>query len=217
MLQRPSRGFDLPPQHFPMIKSFHVMVLAALVMGTVGCASANVQGPYVWASALAAEPERQTYRVQPGDMLSVQVYSNEAMSVKARVRSDGKFTVPLIGDIAVAGDAPDVIAANVQRELANGKIVLNPRVTVMVDEDVTVSVLGKVTRAGSYPLLSARGVADALAAAGGLNEFAHRDQIYVVRRVPQQQRIRFRFSALFDQNDPSSRFRLRSGDVVLVE
>lgn len=208
---------DHHPKHITMRTSLHLLAFSTVLLLATGCASANVQGPYVWASQLAAEPERQVYRVQPGDMLSVQVWSNDALSVKARVRSDGKFTVPLVGDIAVAGDAPDVIAANVQRELTNGKIVLNPRVTVMVDEDVTVSVLGKVTRAGSYPLLSARGVADALAAAGGLSEFAHRDQIYVLRRVPQAQRIRFRFGALFDQNDPSSRFRLRSGDVILVD
>ena len=192
-------------------------VLSVVTIGASACRSASVQGPYVWASQLAPEPEKAAYRIQAGDQLSVQVWSNEALSVKARVRSDGKFTVPLLGEIAVVGQTPEGLSASVQRDLAAAKIVLNPRVTVIVDEEVTVSVLGKVTRAGSYPITGARGVADALAAAGGLTEFAHRDRIYVLRRIPEPQRIRFTFGSLFDQSDPSARFKLRSGDVILVD
>jgi polysaccharide biosynthesis/export protein len=191
--------------------------LLALTFGVAGCRASSVQGPYVWASQIAPEPERMAYRIQAGDQLAVQVWSNEALSVKARVRSDGKFTVPLLGEIAVVGQTPEGLADLVQQGLTTAKIVLNPRVTVIVDEEVTVSVLGKVTRAGSYPLTGARGVADALAAAGGLTEFAHRDRIYVLRRIPEPQRIRFTFGSLFDQSDPSARFKLRSGDVILVD
>ncbi|MCC6241744.1 MAG: polysaccharide biosynthesis/export family protein [Gemmatimonadaceae bacterium] len=191
--------------------------LAVLALGASACRSTAVQGPYVWASTIAPEPARAAYLIQAGDQLSVQVWSNEALSVKARVRSDGKFTVPLLGEIPVIGQSPESLAASVQQKLADAKIVLSPRVTVIVDEEVTVSVLGKVTRAGSYPLTGARGVADALAAAGGLTEFAHRDRIYVLRRIPEPQRIRFTFGSLFDQSDPSARFKLRSGDVILVD
>jgi polysaccharide export outer membrane protein len=60
-------------------------------------------------------------------------------------------------------------------------------------------------------------VADALAAAGGLTEFAHKDRIYVLRRQPTPVRIRFQFNQLFEQGNLAARFTLRPGDVVLVD
>ena len=62
----------------------------------------------------------------------------------------------------------------------------------------------------------------ALAAAGGFSDFAHRDAIYVLRyqlpigeRVPL--RIRFTYRSLVEGARPAATFRLRDGDVVVVE
>jgi polysaccharide export outer membrane protein len=60
-------------------------------------------------------------------------------------------------------------------------------------------------------------VADALAAAGGLTNFAHKDRIYVVRSSPQQIRIHFTYDALTKGIGRAPLFRLRAGDVVVVE
>jgi len=192
------------------------LLLTTVALVATGCAS-SMQGPFVWASALPPEPAQQTYRIQVGDELRLRVWDNEPLSVTARVRSDGTFVVPLLGELAVAGRPADSVARMVETRLGQAQLVINPRVTVIVDETVAVSVLGKVTRAGSYPLGAARSVADALAAAGGLTEFAREDQIFVLRQTPEPQRIRFRFRELFDPTNPSSRFRLRAGDVVLVD
>ena len=55
----------------------------------------------------------------------------------------------------------------------------------------TIAVMGEVVHAGMYTLTPGAGVAEALASAGGLTEFAHRDRIFVVRRTPELLRIRF--------------------------
>jgi polysaccharide biosynthesis/export protein len=191
-------------------------LLAVVVLAASGCA-AGVQGPFVWAATLAPEPERQVYRVSEGDELRLQVWDNEPLSVTARVRSDGTFVVPLIGQLRVAGLTADSVARMVESRLTQAQLVISPRVTVIADETVAVSVLGKVARAGTYPLGTARGVADALAAAGGLSEFAREDQLFVLRQMPTPTRIRFRFRELFDPTNTASRFRLRSGDVVFVD
>jgi polysaccharide biosynthesis/export protein len=207
----------LPDTLMSLSTRFHPILMSLLLLPALsGCRTA-MRGPYVEASRLPVESEVEQLRIQVGDALSVRVWNNEPLSVEARVRSDGKFTVPLVGEIDVVGQTPEAIARRVETSLSEAQLVLNPRVTVMLDESVAVSVLGKVVRAGSYSLVAARGVADALAAAGGLSEFARPDHIYVLRRLPTPQRIRFRFHDLFNQADASSRFRLRSGDVLLVD
>jgi polysaccharide biosynthesis/export protein len=193
--------------------------LALMSCALVACGS-GAGGSYVWAARFSPAPEPSGgYRIQVGDLLHLQVWSNEPLSVKTRVRTDGKFAVPLVGEIPVVGEMPEDVAKRVEQKLAADKIVLSPRVTLIVEEatPLTVSVLGKVARAGSYPLTGSRGVADALAAAGGLTEFAHKDRIYVLRRQPEQVRIRFQFNQLFEQGNLASRFALRTGDVVLVD
>ena len=73
------------------------------------------------------------------------------------------------------------IAEKLRREFI--QIVAHPVVTVTVDEahPFTIPVTGEVTRPGVYPLDSPAGVLQAIASAGGLTQFAHEDQIYVLR------------------------------------
>jgi polysaccharide export outer membrane protein len=91
-------------------------------------------------------------------------------------------------------------------------------VTVTVEETTpaSVSVLGEVTRPGTYPLDPSAGVLQALAAAGGLTEYAGKSSIFVVRRAPPA-RVRFAFASLVQADSRAASFRLRAGDVVIVE
>jgi polysaccharide export outer membrane protein len=96
--------------------------------------------------------------------------------------------------------------------------VVSPQVTITVEESqpTSVSVLGEVAHPGIYTLDPSAGVLQALAAAGGFTEYASRDSIYLVRRPPSP-RIRFAFSALSQGEGRAAAFRLRAGDVVIVE
>ncbi len=60
-------------------------------------------------------------------------------------------------------------------------------------------------------------VLQALAIAGGLTPDASSDRIFVLRQKPSPVRIRFTYEALVHQQPAAINFRLRSGDVVLVE
>jgi polysaccharide biosynthesis/export protein len=194
--------------------------VAALLTACVSAGPATSKA-FIWApDYVAREPGAvdATTRIGVGDLVSVQVFDNERMSAKGRVRGDGKMSIPLINDIVLEGRTPAQAAQDVERALREANLVLRPRVNVVIDEvqPVRVAVLGAVTKAGTYPLDPGAGVAEALAAAGGLNEFAHKDRIYVLRKVPKPVRIRFTFASLTDTG-PSSAFRLRQGDVVVVE
>lgn len=199
------------------VRPWRTLFCAALLATGAGCSS--VQGKYVWSGEYPVPSQMTGYTVQSGDLISVQVWDNDKLSTKGRVRSDGRISLPLLNDVDVVGRTPEEIARDVQKRLADANLVLHPRVTVLVEEaqPVTVSVLGKVTRAGMLQLSQGAGVAEALAGAGGLTEFAHDDRIFVLRRTPDPVRVRFTFKSLTDLSQRAVMFRLRAGDVVVVE
>src|SRR5687767_7218203 len=70
------------------------------------------------------------YRVQTGDKLVVSVWNQAPLSGEQTVRPDGSITMPLIGDVAVAGMTPPSVSQEIARRL-NG-LVIDPKVSVSV-------------------------------------------------------------------------------------
>jgi polysaccharide export outer membrane protein len=180
----------------------------------MGCKSGGV---FVWSSDLPPEENSPAaYAISAGDSLSVRVYGQDGMSTHAKVRGDGKISVPFLGDVLVAGKQPAVAAKEIESSLKS--FITTPNVTVSVDEfqPITVSVIGEVTHPGSIAIDRDTTLLQVLANSGGLTENASRDDIYVLRRTPVPRRIRFTYE-LLTRSPPSSAFRLRAGDVVVVE
>jgi polysaccharide biosynthesis/export protein len=189
------------------------LALAGLLLPPLaGCAEA----PYVWVHDLPPERAADEYVIASGDVVGVRVFNQESLSAHGRVRSDGKLAVPFLGDVELRGKTP--AAASKELGARFKEYVVSPVVTVTVDETqpTSVSVLGEVTHPGIYTLDASSGVLQALAAAGGLTDYAGRDAIYVVRRAPPQ-RIRCTFSSLTRGEGRAATFRLLAGDVVVVE
>jgi polysaccharide export outer membrane protein len=122
----------------------------------------------------------------------------------------------MFGNVVVEGRTPAAVAGEL--EVALKDLVVNPKVTVTIVRvaPVRVSVVGEVRTPGAYELTRDRGVIPALAAAGWLTEFAARDRIFVLR-AGSEQRIRFTAAELAAAEPHASRFRLRDGDVIIVE
>jgi polysaccharide export outer membrane protein len=176
-------------------------------------------GKYVWVDDYhAPATSDQGYVIAPGDLLNVRVFEQENMSGKARVRNDGKVTLPFLNDVDAAGMTPAAFAERLQKRLK--AFINNPVVTVSLEEakSLQVSVIGEVTKPGVYsvPTTSA-GVLQAIASASGMTQFAHHDRIFVLRRGSSLARIRFTYDALTRGDGPAARFELRDGDIVVVE
>ena len=159
------------------------------------------------------------YVIRPGDVLNVRVFQQDNMSARARVRGDGKISLPFLNDVTAAGFSPVVLGAQLQTRLKD--FINNPVVTVSLEEvrQLSVSVLGEVPRPGIYNLEVGAGVLQALAAAGGFTNFAARD-IFVMRpshSTDKPQRIRFDFDKLQRAEGKAASFNLRSGDILIVE
>ncbi len=195
-------------------------MLTALLLAGIGCATA-VKGPFMWVDQLTeVEPAVPAgeYIIGPGDALNVQVWEQEKMSARTRVRSDGNISLPFVNDVPAAGKTPVALARNLEELFKN--FIVTPNVTVAVDEamPLQISVLGEVVEPGLKDLASGAGVAQAIAAAGGLKEFAHKDRIFVLRHdtVPVL-RLRMTYEALTSGLGRAAGLRLRGGDVVVVE
>lgn len=190
-------------------------VFAVVLAASASCAAT---GPYVWVDSLppTAATSTEGVTIQDGDTLNVRVFNQDPLSTHERVRADGKITMPVIGEVMARGKRPAVLATEIQERL---KSVLNaPSVTVTLDAgaELKVSVVGEVKNSGVFQLDHGANVLHALAAAGGLSDYADADKVFVVRRsLPQ--RVRFRYSDLRAADPKSIAFSLQAGDVVVVE
>lgn len=193
---------------------------AAFAVAIAGCGHTS---RYVWiddvSRAEIAEGASRDYVVASGDVLNVRVYNQDAISTRARVRPDGRVAMPLAGEIEALGRRPADLAREIEAKLK--PFVLAPAVTIGVEEvsPLRVSVIGEVARPGVYALDPRSGVIDALAAAGGMTEYADRDRIFVVRKRPPRPplRIRFSYSGLAGGSERAAAFSLAPGDVVTIE
>jgi polysaccharide export outer membrane protein len=191
-------------------------LLSSLALTLAACGSA---GNYVWVRDLPTEqsPSETEYLVRDGDVLNVRVFNQEPMSTRARVRSDGRIAMPVLGDIEVRGKRPSSLKAELEARMKD--IINAPSVTVTIEEfqPITVFVLGEVGHPGSFPVDPRATIAQVLALSGGLTEFASRNRIFVVRRAPKPLRARFTYEDITRGDPHSAAFAFRQGDLIVVE
>jgi polysaccharide export outer membrane protein len=200
-----------------MMRPFHALMCAVFCVFAVFAVACGSTGPFVWVDAVPATQETSNdVVIRDGDTVNVRVFGQDNLSTKEKVRTDGKIVVPAVGEVMVRGKRPAAVAQELQVSLKN--ILQAPSVTISVEQNaqMNVSVVGEVKNAGIFQLEPGAGVLNALAAAGGLTDYADNEKIFVVRKG-QPQRVRFRFNDLRSGEAHSIGYTLRPGDVVVVE
>ncbi len=202
-----------------MSRSLLPYLLLSLLWTLPGCYHA---GRFIWVDDYREPPalKDESYVIRRGDILNVNVWNQGEISSRTRVRDDGRISLPLLNDVEAAGQKPPELARVLEVKLKD--LVNHPVVTVMVEEaqPVKVAVLGEVRAPGMKQLEAGSGLLQALAVASGFSDYARDDAIYVLRREPGYEtpvRIRFAYEALTRNEGTASTFRLRTGDVVVVE
>jgi polysaccharide export outer membrane protein len=159
-----------------------------------------------------------TYVIGADDVLAISVWKEPEVSRSVPVRSDGKISLPLVGELQAAGQTPRQLEDGIKQRLQN--FISEPEVTVIVTDSKSrkVNILGMVARPGAYLLTSATSVLDSIAMAGGFKDFAKRKSIYVLRHAPDgtQQRIPFNYKDVIKGKSPEQNIRLQAGDTVVV-
>jgi len=155
----------------------------------------------------------------PGDTVAIQVYGQPDMSSTVYVNDDGTVSVPLAGNVPVSGLSPAQAGMSIEAALKNGKILVDPHVTVTVTQTRSqrVSVLGQVGTPGRYPIESNTSIFDLLAQAGGVTATGS-DVIYVIRQDKNGQETRFPvdLKGLAGGTGAIPSITLKGGDSVFV-
>jgi polysaccharide export outer membrane protein len=132
--------------------------------------------------AAAAEPVlvAPVYRIGPNDVVRVQVFGEEDLTVESKVGGDGAINFPLLGAVPVAGKTARELQEFLVIRLAEG-YVRSPRVTVLMVRYRNFYVSGEVKTPGGYPYEAGLTVRKALSLAGGVTEKAETKAISVTR------------------------------------
>lgn len=172
-------------------------------------------------SAAAAEPEPvrdlpRDYRIAPGDVLEISVWREEGLANKVLVRPDGGITFALVGNVQAGGLTLEQLRTELKTRLS--EFLTAPEVTVAVlNSNQKVYVVGKVNKPGEFPVFSHISVMQALAMAGGLNPYADRDDIVILRRTEKGEiKLPFDYDAVESGEGLEQNILLQNGDVVVV-
>jgi len=165
-----------------------------------------------------AAKDLNDYVIGSEDVLAVNVWKEPEVSRSVVVRSDGKISLPLLGDIQAAGTTPKQLQVEIARGLAS--FISDPEVAVMVQNinSKRYSILGQVPHAGSSSLTGPMTVLDAIAAAGGFQTFAKRKKVYILRTGPdgREQRIPFNYTEVIKGKHPEQNIQLQARDIIIV-
>ena len=153
-----------------------------------------------------------------GDVLAINVWKETEVSHVVPVRSDGRISLPLVGEVQAGGRTPKQLETDIRAKLKD--YVSEPEVTVIVQEikSQKFNVLGMVMKPGSYVLTNPTTVLDAIAMAGGFRDFAKKKDIYVLRRIADgtQARLPFNYKDVVKGHSSAQNVALQSNDTVVV-
>ena len=159
-----------------------------------------------------------SYVIGANDALAIDVWKEPNVSRSVSVRSDGKISLPLVGELQASGQTPQQLEQEITKRLQS--YISEPEVTVIVSESKSqkVNILGMVAHPGAYLLTSSTTVLDAVAMAGGFKDFAKQKSIYVLRQAPDgtQQKIPFNYKDVIKGKNPEQNIRLQAGDTVVI-
>ena len=163
----------------------------------------------------------EVYHLNPGDKLDISVWNEETLQRTITVLPDGKISFPLVGHLLAAGKSAEQVETAIGEKL--NPFIADPEVNVTVTSTKgnVVFVVGKVLKPGPVSMIQSTTVMQALAMAGGLNEFAAGNSIKIIRRNStvensQESILEVRYSDLEKGKDLSSNHILNSGDVIIV-
>ncbi len=161
------------------------------------------------APATSAPPASvvSNYRLATGDVVSIRVFGEEDLSrEKIRLTDAGTVFYPVLGEIQVLGKTVGEIEKLIADGL-RGRYLVNPSVTVSIDNYRQYFVTGQVGAPGGFAYQPGLTVAKAVALAGGFKERASQSKMFVIRDAdPKKNRERVELStAIFP------------GDVLTIE
>jgi len=179
--------------------------------------SVVVANPMRAAKAVEADAQAASYRLQPGDVLQISVWKEEALNSEVLIRPDGGVSFPLAGDVGAAGHTVDEVRADVADRIHHFIPDAVVTVALKAPSGSKVYVVGKVNRPGEFPFNRPIDVMQAISLAGGATAFADVNSIRILRRSGDAlETLPFRYSQVARGKHLEQDVQLKSGDTVVV-
>ena len=140
-------------------------------------------GAPMFASRAAAQADGgiSNYRLGSGDIITIQVLGEEDLKrEKIRLSDAATISYPILGEIQLSGKT----LVEIERYIRDGlkdRYLVNPQVTVTINEYRPFYINGQVEKPGGYQYLPGLNVRMAVSLAGGFRERASREKIFVIR------------------------------------
>ena len=148
-----------------------------------------------------------SYRLGSGDVVTIRVFGEDDLSrEKIKLTDAGTVPYPVLGEIRVLG----LTVGDLEKRITDGlrgRYLVNPRVSVTIEEYRPFYINGMVEKPGAYPFQPGLSVRKAASLAGGFKERASFSKIFVIRERDTQQK-----PETADLNTP-----IYPGDIVTVE
>ncbi len=167
----------------------------------------------VLAQTPAPQQADRDYVIGPEDILDIQVWGNKDLNQVVFVRPDGRTSLPLVGEIGVAGKTVQQLQdhlTNVYEKTVKGAVV-----TVIVREirSRPVYFIGGFGKPGVMQLTRELTLLQAISVVGGVLANSDAEKGFVLRG---ERRIPIDFNRLVQRGDLSQNPRLEPGDSVVV-
>ena len=191
-----------------------VVVLSSCASQPVAPDNAASQLPAAYVSEQAP---LGNYRIGARDLLQVKIFQVEDLDREVRVNNQGYISLPLIGDMQVAGRS----AIELQQEIAaryGARYLQNPQVSVFIKEysSQRVTVDGAVKKSGIYPIASRLSLLQSIALAEGLSDVANEHNV-VVFRSAEGKRLVARFDLTEIRAGRAADPEIMAQDVIVVD
>ncbi len=227
-----TRMAEKMPPRAGCLRAFQVLTLLAAMAGGAFAQSGAASKPPESAPTARAAADKQagqnqeqqpvhsdsSYVIGTDDLLAINVWKEQEISRTVPVRSDGKISLPLVGELTAGGQTPLQLEQEITKRLQS--YISEPEVTVIVQDSKSrkINILGMVVRPGSYLLTGATTVLDAIAMAGGFKDFAKQKAIYVLRQGDNgsEQRLPFNYKDVIKGKNTEQNIHLQPRDTVVV-
>lgn len=187
-------------------------------------AALAARGQNVEAGAQQAAPAVQSsYKLRPGDQLSIVVTQQAALENMASaaqtpftVRPDGHVSFPMVGDVNVAGMTVEEFTEVLQGGLS--RYIVDPDVSVNIVKlgGVRVYVFGEISKPGVYELTKSHRVIDAIGAASGFTWDTAKKKLFLIHQDATDKPILVNLNRMLETGDMADNYEMREGDVLYL-
>lgn len=168
-------------------------------------------------SALPQPTALQEYLIQPGDNLDIRFFYNPELNDTQQVRPDGRISLQLVGEQAVAGKTPRDVEKQLRSQYS--RELKQPEIAVIVRGfgGQKAYVDGEVGHPGMVDLTGGLTALQAVAQAGGVAKTGEMENVILIRRVDGKAvGVPLNLKAAVEGSDIGQDIQLRPYDIIYV-